>query len=281
MIIVNEHEAADLARHLGIAARGADATVAALARRLGHTVIATLGPDGAIAATGTRGYPGPGARRSTPVDTTGAGDTFCGVLAAYLDEGADLSTAHAHGGDRRLAGGHEGRRAAELPDRAAINAAARTLIRNISRSAPTKARRCRPIAAGHQVRHMSNTLMKAAFKPARREPSHAERSTVVPLQGMSERGRNPRVLRLNPADNIIVAIDPILPGAIAEGVTAVEPRAEGAQDGDGGHRGRRGDPQVRPDHRFRQGFDPPRRIRPRAQLRRPRFRPRLSFRRSC
>jgi altronate hydrolase len=41
------------------------------------------------------------------------------------------------------------------------------------------------------------------------------------MPGLSERSRNPRVLRLNPADNIIVAIDPILPGASAEGVTAV------------------------------------------------------------
>jgi ribokinase len=92
MIIVNEHEAADLAKHLGIAARGADATVTALARRLGHIVIATLGPEGAIAATGTEVIHVP-ALKVTPVDTTGAGDTFCGVLAAYLDEGAVLNVA--------------------------------------------------------------------------------------------------------------------------------------------------------------------------------------------
>ena len=38
---------------------------------------------------------------------------------------------------------------------------------------------------------------------------------------LSERAKTPRVLRLNPADNLVVAIDPILPGAIAEGVTAL------------------------------------------------------------
>jgi ribokinase len=32
----------------------------------------------------------------TPVDTTGAGDSFAGVLAAMLDEGAGLETAMAH-----------------------------------------------------------------------------------------------------------------------------------------------------------------------------------------
>jgi altronate hydrolase len=45
--------------------------------------------------------------------------------------------------------------------------------------------------------------------------------TVVPMREMSERARNPRVLRLHAADNVIVSIDPILPGAVAEGITAI------------------------------------------------------------
>lgn len=92
MLIVNEHEAADLARHLDIAAKGPEATVTALAERLARTVIATLGPEGAIAATDGETIKVP-AIPVTVVDTTGAGDTFCGVLAALLDEGADMRAA--------------------------------------------------------------------------------------------------------------------------------------------------------------------------------------------
>ncbi|MEJ0014007.1 MAG: ribokinase [Bauldia sp.] len=91
-IIVNEHEAADLAHHLGVSAKGADATATALARRLGRTVIATLGAEGAVAVHEGALIRVP-ALAVTPVDTTGAGDTFCGVLAAYLDEGADMRAA--------------------------------------------------------------------------------------------------------------------------------------------------------------------------------------------
>ena len=95
MVVVNQHEAADLARHFGLADGDADATATALAMHLGRTVITTLGPDGAVAAGGDRVIRVP-ALALTPVDTTGAGDTFGGVLAAFLDEGADLETAVAH-----------------------------------------------------------------------------------------------------------------------------------------------------------------------------------------
>ncbi len=94
MIVVNEHEAADFARHVGLSARGDQAVVGALARRLDRTVIATLGPQGAM-ASGPEGLVRVPAIPVTPVDTTGAGDAFAGVLAAYLDQGADLKTAMA------------------------------------------------------------------------------------------------------------------------------------------------------------------------------------------
>jgi len=94
VIVVNEHEAADFARHVGLAAHRDQAVVTALARRLDRTVIATLGPEGAI-ASGPDGLVRVPAIAVTPVDTTGAGDTFAGVLAAYLDQGGDLKTAMA------------------------------------------------------------------------------------------------------------------------------------------------------------------------------------------
>ncbi|WP_421725873.1 UxaA family hydrolase [Bauldia sp.] len=43
---------------------------------------------------------------------------------------------------------------------------------------------------------------------------------VAPPTGLSDRAAAPRVLRLHPDDNVVVAIDPILPGAVAEGITA-------------------------------------------------------------
>ncbi len=92
MLIVNQHEAADYARHLRISGSGPDETVAALAAATGRTVVATLGADGAVAADGKDVIRVP-ALQVTPVDTTGAGDTFCGVLAAWLDEGASFRTA--------------------------------------------------------------------------------------------------------------------------------------------------------------------------------------------
>jgi ribokinase len=57
-----------------------------------QTVIVTLGPDGAKAATRT-GFINVPAMKVKPVDTVGAGDTFCGYLAAGLDSGLDLEAA--------------------------------------------------------------------------------------------------------------------------------------------------------------------------------------------
>jgi ribokinase len=125
ILIVNEHEAAALASQLGLAASGAEAVVAALAKRLGRTVIATLGADGAI-ASGAEGTVSVPAVPVTPVDTTGAGDTFCGVLAAFLDEGADMATAlRAAAAAGSLACTKEGAQPS-FPARAEIERAVRT-----------------------------------------------------------------------------------------------------------------------------------------------------------
>ncbi|TIH34298.1 PfkB family carbohydrate kinase [Subtercola vilae] len=67
-VIVNEHEAEELR------ASGA----------LPPSVLITLGPDGSRWGSTTV----PGTRVDSVVDTTGAGDTYCGTLAAHLAAGA-------------------------------------------------------------------------------------------------------------------------------------------------------------------------------------------------
>jgi altronate hydrolase len=51
--------------------------------------------------------------------------------------------------------------------------------------------------------------------------------TVTPMPGLSERAKAPRFLRLNALDNVIVAVDPIMPGAVAEGVTSISRTPKG------------------------------------------------------
>ncbi|MBD5785013.1 ribokinase [Cellulosimicrobium terreum] len=102
VLVVNEHEAADLA---GLAADAAPGTTpgaldpSALATLLLDrvpAVVVTLGGRGSLVAERN---PGGTLLTSVPafpvdaVDTTGAGDTFCGVLAAALARGADLPDA--------------------------------------------------------------------------------------------------------------------------------------------------------------------------------------------
>ncbi|MCR0984721.1 PfkB family carbohydrate kinase [Roseomonas populi] len=87
LLIANEHEAAWLA-----AALGCPASAAGLRAALGVTVAVTLGEAGAEAA-GEGGHWRVSAFPARAVDTTGAGDAWCGVLAAALSRGVSLEAA--------------------------------------------------------------------------------------------------------------------------------------------------------------------------------------------
>jgi ribokinase len=94
-----------------------------VARKLGQGLVVTAGAAGAVA------YLADGERIAVPplpiepVDTTGAGDTFVGVLAAALDHGMPLATAlRRAGAAAALACLAVGAQSA-MPDRAAIDRA--------------------------------------------------------------------------------------------------------------------------------------------------------------
>lgn len=91
VLVVNEHELGDIAGAIDAALRNdVDRAVEALAARVPALVV-TFGAAGALIAVGTE-------RRSIPafaveaIDTTGAGDTYCGVLAAHLSGGRSALT---------------------------------------------------------------------------------------------------------------------------------------------------------------------------------------------
>jgi ribokinase len=101
----------------------AEAAARALAARTGAPVVVTVGAHGAVlVAPGDDPVRVP-ALRVDPVDTTGAGDTFTGALAAQLAAGAELLAATRFAAaaaalSTQAAGAREG-----MPDRAAVQRA--------------------------------------------------------------------------------------------------------------------------------------------------------------
>lgn len=95
VLVVNEHEVAIVGEALGLSGTP-DELARAIDADLGVATIVTLGAEGVIGWTG-------GIRRTAPalpirpVDTTAAGDTFCGAFAAALDQGFGFTTALARG----------------------------------------------------------------------------------------------------------------------------------------------------------------------------------------
>jgi ribokinase len=92
-LIANEHEAQDAAFALGLSPPGFEAAASLLAEAGQLTCVVTAGAQGAfaVAADGTRSHaPAPDI---TPVDTTGAGDTFAGAFACLVSENAPLEKA--------------------------------------------------------------------------------------------------------------------------------------------------------------------------------------------
>ena len=89
VLIVNQGELASITTRVGTSG---GTLVQQLQQLSVSVVVVTLGAKGCCARVGTDFLVQPGFA-VTPVDTTGAGDTFCGVLVAALSEGNHLPAA--------------------------------------------------------------------------------------------------------------------------------------------------------------------------------------------
>jgi len=91
-IVVNESEFELYAKELNLEGADREARMRDFVARSGNTMIVTLGKDGVLAATPEAFLRIP-ATKIDPVDTVGAGDTFCGYLAAGLEGSIPLDEA--------------------------------------------------------------------------------------------------------------------------------------------------------------------------------------------
>ena len=92
VVIANETEFELLAGRQGLSSAEREETALAMHRQTGQVLIITLGAAGVIAAEGGTLHRAKGLKIE-PVDTVGAGDTFCGYFAASLDAGLDFDAA--------------------------------------------------------------------------------------------------------------------------------------------------------------------------------------------
>ncbi len=118
ILVVNEHEAAVIERVVET-----DAGAGTIAARYGLVLVTTRGAQGVTAVMPNGGQHQAASLPVRPVDTTGAGDTFVGVLATSLAEGVPLPVALQRaavaGSLACLALGAQ----AAMPDAAALDAA--------------------------------------------------------------------------------------------------------------------------------------------------------------
>ena len=91
-VIANETEFDLYAKELGLPGGDRFQRMRSFARYTDRTMIVTLGGEGVIASTPDEDFQVP-ALAITPVDTVGAGDTFCGYFAASLSEGYGIEAA--------------------------------------------------------------------------------------------------------------------------------------------------------------------------------------------